>query len=105
MWRRGKYIFTLTSLEREEVEYVLDKWLFLIDFIVRVVYLRWQGGAMRSAHCATEDTGVTPVFHYPCSQRIYLKWVAGVALCAIPTLDTPRGEAHLYLFLPPTIQR
>ena len=37
--------------------------------------------------------GVTPVFHYPCSQRIYLKRVAGVALCAIPTLDTPRGEA------------
>ena len=39
--------------------------------------------------------GVTPVFHYPCSQRIYLKWVAGVALCAIPTLDTPRGEANI----------
>ena len=26
---------------------------------------------------------------------VYLKWVAGVALCAIPTLDTPRFEACL----------
>ena len=24
----------------------------------------------------------------------YLKWVAGVALCAIPTLDTHRNDAH-----------
>ena len=28
------------------------------------------------------------------ARRDYLKWVAGVALCAIPTLDTHRGDAH-----------
>ena len=27
--------------------------------------------------------------------EFYLKWVAGVALCAIPTLDTPRAKALL----------
>ena len=30
-------------------------------------------------------------------ERVYLKWVAGVALCAIPTLDTPRAEACFVL--------
>ena len=28
------------------------------------------------------------------ARRDYLKWVAGVALCAIPTLDTHRNDAH-----------
>ena len=28
------------------------------------------------------------------AQKDYLKWVAGVALCAIPTLDTHRNDAH-----------
>ena len=27
-------------------------------------------------------------------RKDYLKWVAGVALCAIPTLDTHRNDAH-----------
>ena len=79
---------------------------FLFDRILSL----WHGRNARSSFTLLQMSlssvaGVTPVFHYPCSQRIYLKWVAGVALCAIPTLDTPRGEAHLYLFLPPTIQR
>ena len=31
---------------------------------------------------------------YFVARKDYLKWVAGVALCAIPTLDTHRNDAH-----------
>ena len=31
---------------------------------------------------------------YFVERKDYLKWVAGVALCAIPTLDTHRNDAH-----------